>query len=236
MIRFPLHPATMIFPEMSKNDFAQLVESIARHGQLEPVWLFDGQIIDGRHRQDACKQIGIDVLTREWSGDGSLIDFVCGLNLGRRHMSTEEKAVAAFRALPMYEAEAKERHRLNSVAQSVHLNNQDGRDVPIMEPHEPEPRSIERAASAFGVGKQYISDIKRIEREAPEVFKKIESGKITIPEAKRQIAAQHDNPVKPPIKWHIVGPLLAAALEQIRDAEDKQAAIETALQLLEGLP
>jgi hypothetical protein len=72
-------------------------------------------------------------------------------------MTTEEKALSAFKALPMYESEAKERHRLNSVLQSVHLKNQDGRDVPTVEPHEPEPRSIERAASAFGVGKQYIA-------------------------------------------------------------------------------
>ena len=95
--------------------------------------------------------------------------FVCGLNLGRRHMSTEEKAVAAFKALPMYEAEAKERQR--AAGGDRKSDEYQKSDVPTLEQAIPEPKSIERAASAFGVGKQYIADIKRIEREAPEVFK-----------------------------------------------------------------
>ena len=84
--------------------------------------------------------------------------------------------------LTMYEAEAKERQRLSG---GDHGNQHTGgklADVPRVE-QPAEPRSIERAASAFGVGKQYIADIKRIEREAPEVFQKIEQGKISIPEA-----------------------------------------------------
>ena len=102
--------------------------------------------------------------------------FVCGLNLGRRHMSTEEKALSAFKALPMYEAEAKERQRLHGG--TAPGKPKDDSLVPIVEQVFTEPKSIERAASAFGVGKQYIADIKRIEKESPETFKKIEQGKI----------------------------------------------------------
>ena len=242
MIRFPLHPATMIFPEMSKNDFAQLVESIRKHGQLEPVWLFDGQIIDGRHRQDACKQLGIDVLAREWSGEGSLMDFVCGLNLGRRHMSTEEKAIAAFRALSMYEAEAKERQRLAGRFAGKDIEgNPIVQVTPILaEAEKPSATSVEQASKAFGVSSGYIKEVKRIEKTSPETFKKIESGKITIPEAKRQVAAEKAAPATPPprIDWKDVAGQLKTALACIVHANNEETrliAIGAGASLLEQL-
>lgn len=87
----------------------------------------------------------------------------------------------------MYEAEAKERQR---EAGRLYGENHPQEDVQIIEQAlTPEPKSIQKAATAFGVNRQYIADIKRIEKEAPEVFKKIEQGKISIPEAKREVAA-----------------------------------------------
>jgi hypothetical protein len=92
----------------------------------------------------------------------------------------------------MYEAEAAERKRLNGIANAANLNNQDeSREVPIMEPPEEKTKSIQKAATAFGVNRQYIADIKKINRESPEVFKKIEQGKISIPEGKQQEGANH---------------------------------------------
>jgi len=66
----------------------------------------------------------------------------------------------------MYEAEAKERQRLHGG--TAPGKPKDESLIPTLEQVIPEPRSIERAASAFGVGKQYIADVKRIEKEAPE--------------------------------------------------------------------
>ena len=57
----------------------------------------------------------------------------------------------------------------------------DTKDVSLLEPPIEKAKSVEQASTAFGVGKQYIADIKRIEKEAPEVLKKIEQGKISIP-------------------------------------------------------
>ena len=148
-------------------------------------------------------------------------------------MSTEEKALSAFKALPMYEAEAKERQR----AAGTQFGRGMEKDVPIVEQAIPEPKSIERAASAFGVGKQYIADIKRIEKEAPETFKKIEQGKITIPEAKREVAATKEPPpyTPPKVDWKDVAAQLKTALACIVHAnnpETQQIAIEQGARLL----
>lgn len=37
------------------------------------------------------------------------------------------------------------------------------------------------------------------------------------------------------IRWSVVGPMLKSAFEQIRDAEDREAAIDMALRLLEEI-
>jgi len=53
--------------------------------------------------------------------------------------------------------------------------------------------------------------------------------------AKQPDATSPALPPKPLIKWSVVGPMLKAALEQIRDAEDREAAIEMALRLLDKI-
>jgi hypothetical protein len=62
-------------------------------------------------------------------------------------------AAHIYKALPMYEAESKERQRASG---RFYGENHPQEDVPIVE-QALEPKSIERAASAFGVGKQYIA-------------------------------------------------------------------------------
>jgi hypothetical protein len=95
---YRLHPAAEIFPVMSEAAFAALVADIVAHGQREPILLFDGQVIDGRHRLRACAQIGIEPLVREVSADeGDPFALVVSLNLHRRHLSESQRAMVAAR-------------------------------------------------------------------------------------------------------------------------------------------
>lgn len=69
----------------------------------------------------------------------------------------------------MYEAEAKERQR---EAGHLYGENHPKEVNPIMdeplEPSKPAPTSLEKASTAFGVSKQYISDVKAIVKAAPD--------------------------------------------------------------------
>jgi ParB-like chromosome segregation protein Spo0J len=91
------HPVSEIFPLMNPAEFDDLVEDIRARGQLQPIFTYKGEILDGRNRYNACVKLGIEPITVEWSGDGSLISFVVSLNLRRRHLDESQRAIAAAR-------------------------------------------------------------------------------------------------------------------------------------------
>jgi N6-adenosine-specific RNA methylase IME4/ParB-like chromosome segregation protein Spo0J len=92
--RLPHHPLAGLFPMLSPEDLRQLAEDIATVGQQEPVWLLDGQILDGRNREAACHALGIDAWTKVYEGADPL-GFVLSLNLHRRHLSDSQRAMVA---------------------------------------------------------------------------------------------------------------------------------------------
>lgn len=88
------HPVADIFPRMSAASFEALKSDIAEHGLREPVWTNGGAIIDGRHRWQACSELGIPCPTREYEG-ADLVAFVVSLNLQRRHLDENQRAMVA---------------------------------------------------------------------------------------------------------------------------------------------
>ena len=93
-----VHPVADIFPRMTAAEYAALRDDIEAHGQREPIWVFDGQIIDGRHRAQACEELGIEPAVREYDGDESgLVGFVVSLNLHRRHLDESQRSLVAAR-------------------------------------------------------------------------------------------------------------------------------------------
>lgn len=104
------HPVSQLFPLMEGAGYDELVEDIRKHGLREAIWLDEtGRIIDGRNRYRACRDAGVEPRYRVWRGDGSLVAFVLGLNLHRRHLSVAQRAMVAARARPLFEDEARYR-------------------------------------------------------------------------------------------------------------------------------
>jgi hypothetical protein len=48
------HPIAELFPCMSAADLAAFTADICAHGVREPIWLYEGKILEGRHRYRAC--------------------------------------------------------------------------------------------------------------------------------------------------------------------------------------
>jgi ParB-like chromosome segregation protein Spo0J len=104
-----IHEVANLFPPMSDTDFASLRESIRAIGQSDPIWVWQGKVIDGRHRLRACNELGIEPKICEWDGLGSLIAFVVARNLTRRHLDESQRAMVAARLKPALEQDARQR-------------------------------------------------------------------------------------------------------------------------------
>ena len=53
------HEASALFPILGKDDLETLAADIKSNGLLEPISLYDGKVLDGRNRLNACKLVGV---------------------------------------------------------------------------------------------------------------------------------------------------------------------------------
>jgi hypothetical protein len=87
----PIHPAANLFPMMSDDEIRELAEDIRKHGMREPIWLIDGQVVDGRNRLKACKLIDHKPHFATAVFGGTALDFVLSKNLHRRHLTPAQR-------------------------------------------------------------------------------------------------------------------------------------------------
>ncbi|HZD60026.1 MAG TPA: ParB N-terminal domain-containing protein, partial [Anaerolineae bacterium] len=175
------HPIADIFPMMGMDEFLELKEDIEKNGLREPIWTYQGKIIDGRNRYRACKLVGVEPQFREWDGNGSLVAFILSLNLHRRHLTQSQKAVIALNTLPLLEEEAKRRM-------------QAGKKIdPSEEMHEGTGKASEQAGKFLGVSSRYIEEAKRIQKTAPDLLDDIRDGKKTLTEVKKEVKRREIN-------------------------------------------
>jgi hypothetical protein len=88
------HDICKIFPAMDDEEFRALADDIVKHGLREPIWLYEGLILDGRHRYRVCEEFGIEPKFREYEG-GDPVGFVVSMNLRRRHLTESQRAAVA---------------------------------------------------------------------------------------------------------------------------------------------
>ena len=86
------HEAANTFPLMTDGEFAALVDSIEANGQRQKIRLFEGKILDGRNRYNACMKLGKEPLYEEWIGTDPFA-YVWDINAERRHLEAHQKAL-----------------------------------------------------------------------------------------------------------------------------------------------
>ena len=173
------HPAADIFPLLEGDEFQALKTDIAEQGQLDPIWVYQNQILDGRNRYRACQELGIETVTKAWSGTDPL-KFVLSMNLHRRQLTAGQRAFVAVEVEKYLAVEAKDRQKLSK--------GRGKKGVEIM-PHLNE-KARDQAGKQVGVSGKYVSDAKRIGKVAPKLAEKVMSGEMNIPQAKAQIKSK----------------------------------------------
>ncbi len=94
---YPLDPCVELFPAMNSDEFNALKQSIQRNGQSEPILLFWGKVIDGRHRLKACQELSIEpkVETLSVKTYEQAKSMAFARNINRRNLSTGQQALMA---------------------------------------------------------------------------------------------------------------------------------------------
>lgn len=87
------HPLSAAFPAMEQDDLARLAIDIQDNGLIEPGVLFEGMILDGWHRYQACLYGEVEFVATEYAGSDP-VKFVTSRNFHRRHMTASQRAVA----------------------------------------------------------------------------------------------------------------------------------------------
>src|ERR1700736_3962047 len=93
-----IHPVCFVMPAQTGEQRAKLAADLQRHGCLDAVWVWRGQVYDGRTRVELCEEHGIAFETREIPAETEeeAIQFAWDQQTTRRNLTTEEKAFAAL--------------------------------------------------------------------------------------------------------------------------------------------
>lgn len=106
-----LHALARAIPQMTLPEFMELGKNIRAYGVKVPVVLFNGEVLDGRHRAAAAAALQVPIRVEDFEGDEvAARDHVVSLNLMRRDLTMAQRALIVLELyLPQAEVEAAER-------------------------------------------------------------------------------------------------------------------------------
>jgi hypothetical protein len=78
--------------DVNPTGYRVFMEDIKARGQQEPITIYEGKILDGRNRYDACVELHLGIKTKLYEGDDP-IGFVLSANLQRRHLNESQRAI-----------------------------------------------------------------------------------------------------------------------------------------------
>jgi 16S rRNA G966 N2-methylase RsmD len=174
------HPVADIFPMLPEQELLMLSEDIKANGLKQPIWTSDEMILDGRNRYRACKIARVDPAFKEFKG-GDPLAFVLSLNLHRRHLNESQRAGVAAKIANMTKSDGGKLSKTNK--------NQASANLPMLV-------SQPKAAEMLNVGERIVRSYKAVERDAPELTKRIDAGEITVHEAQKEIKASNTSAIR----------------------------------------
>ena len=189
MSELDFHEIASIFPLIEGEDFDQLIADIREHGVREPVWMFEGKILDGRNRYRAAQIAGAEIQQRQYTGTAlDAIEFVWSLNSTRRHLSSSQRAIADAKRNKMTDAYAVIRQAARDRQVAALKQNQQEDPVKELIPERKEPaQTRDIRAKVAGTNAKYIDIADKLVEERPDLVADIEAGKKTITQVQREI-------------------------------------------------
>ncbi|MFM0732346.1 ParB N-terminal domain-containing protein [Paraburkholderia sediminicola] len=165
-----LHPLCTLFPRLEGLEFEALKADINANGQLQPIVIYDGMILDGGNRYRACVELGIEPIISEMDlGDYDLLSYVLSVNLLRRHLTPGQHAAIVSAATNWLEAQAHGGDRKSYQAATLPLD------------------TVADRAARSGVSDRTQRMADKVAKADPELAKRVAHGEISLPKAVKQV-------------------------------------------------
>lgn len=164
------HPWTAIFPRVNGDDLAMLASEIRKYGQAEPITVYEGKILDGRARYQACQLIGFEpkiAVFEPMAGQGSADDALLWMvqkNVGERHLSKAQLAAIAHSLLLLLYPQHKEKEPY-SIQQLKQVSDLVGASW----------SSVQRLVAVY----------RKKQRNGPKLIEDVRNGDLTVAQATR---------------------------------------------------
>jgi hypothetical protein len=188
---YPAHPLADLLPPMTSDERQKLKDDIKTQGQLDPITLHQGKVLDGRHRQDICVELAVTPSYVTYRGS-SPAAFVASKNLARRHLTTSQRAAVGAELLPYFEKEANARRRAGNARGGAGKSSADRHST-----CEAKRKAADDAAKAVGVSGRSVSRARRVKEADPEAFEQVKAGKRSVDAAESQVRADKARPEPP---------------------------------------
>lgn len=181
-----VHRLANLIPEMTEEQYTALVEDIGANGLLHAITLYQGKVLDGRHRQRAIEDLAergtvIEPRYYEFTGtESEAFAYVISVNLHRRHLEFSQRAALAA----VYK---KSLQQSGAVKHGGDRTGQESTDRPL------QGRAAEIAAVRFAVSPASVYNAEKVLEAAPEVHQLMIDGGIGLREALHQQQPGHDS-------------------------------------------
>lgn len=169
-VELDFHPWTAIFPRVNGDELAALASEIRRYGQAEPITVYDGMILDGRARYQACQLIGFEPKVSEFepmTGMGVADDALLWMvqkNVSERHLTKAQLAAIAHSLLLLLYPKHKEKEPYST-------------------------QQLKQVADLVGASwssvQRLVAVYKKKQRNGPKLIEEVRNGDLTVAQATR---------------------------------------------------
>ena len=95
-----LHPEALATPRMNSENYEALKRDIEMNGQIDPITVYRGKIVDGRHRWLIIQELELDLIKYKKMPNNSTLKEIRSMvnsRETRRHESASQLAIRAYK-------------------------------------------------------------------------------------------------------------------------------------------
>jgi len=166
MKKYEQHPLGKPWSRWDEEAFKLLIDDIDKNGVREKIVVYQGKILDGWHRYQACLELGVkNIPMREFEGNNPTV-YVVSANYHRRHDSVSIRAM--------------------SLAQTIETAKEMGlpyQDVEQIGEGKFTPPTIKQTAITAGVSEKTMKFAKAATKAIPEVQQAVIDGEMAVSQA-----------------------------------------------------